>query len=367
MKKSVLHVSAGGLSHGGVGSVIFSIVQPLYEQYDFGCVVFARQYDRELLFEKYGKLYRINCYPTKGKRNYFELITRPFKLYFGIRKLCKKHNFDIIHCHNQSDAWPCLLAAKHARVPVRISHAHVGRSLKKKSAFEKLYKSFCLKLLLKSATDRVACSKEAGESLFGNKSFDVIYNAINLQRFYAEPNNNTEGTVNFIHVGRFNYAKNQEFVIETFKEISNLMGNVHLFLVGYGTEEDTLRYKKMIRDFDLDDKVDMVPGDVVDVAEFYKKAEYMLFPSRFEGFPVTLVEAQAAGLSCYVSERILQEINCGALTYLNLSDGAKKWAEVIVADIKSGNKKTCNKELLLRFGEEEICKQYAALYNGEKL
>ena len=366
MKKSVLHVSAGGLSHGGVGSVIFSIVQPLYEQYDFGCVVFSVPYENEALFEQYGNLYRINCYPTKGKRDYLELLTRPFKLYFGIRKICKNNHFDIVHCHNQADAFPCLLAAKHARVPMRISHAHVGRSFRKKGLIEKLYKRFSHKLVSSIATDRIACSQEAGELIFGDKPFDIVYNSTDLERFSSEPINDSE-TKNFIHVGRFNYAKNQEFVIETFKEISDLMDNVHLFLVGYGTKEDTLKLEKMIHDLGLDDKVDMVRGDIVDVAEVYKKSEYMIFPSRFEGFGTVLVEAQAAGLSCYVSERILQEINCGALTYLNLSDGAKKWAEVIVADIKSGNKKTCNKELLLRFGEEEICKQYAALYNGEKL
>ena len=90
MKRKVLHVSAGGLSTGGVGSVIFSIVKELYAQIDFHCVVFEREYDQEKDFENYGKLHRIKCYPKNGKRNYLELLQRPFRLYFGIRRICKK-------------------------------------------------------------------------------------------------------------------------------------------------------------------------------------------------------------------------------------------------------------------------------------
>ena len=366
MKKKILHVSAGGLGHGGVSTVIFSIVKSLHTQFDFGCVVYARERERDTYFTKYGKIHRINCYPKKGKRNYFELITRPYKLYWGIRKICKEQSYDVIHCHNQRDEWICLLAAKHAGVPIRIAHSHNPDSPKKKSFVERFYKKLSPKMMKKTATVNLGCSKFACEDFYRHDQYIVVPNAIDLNKYSVPPQRSEQG-MQFIRVGRYTYQKNQEFVLETFAQICKAFPQAHLYLVGYGEPFETERLRALIQTLGIIEQVEMVPGDTADIRSYYEKSKYMIFPSRFEGFGIVLIEAQSMGISCYVSEAIQEEADVGLLTFLNLSDGPEKWAEVIVADIKSGNKKTCNKELLLRFGEEEICKKYAALYNGEKL
>ena len=128
MKTRVLHVSYGGLNHGGVCAVIFSIVETLYTRFDFGCVVFRTVGDREKSFEKYGRLHRLSCYRKDGRKSYFEEAVRPFRFFFGIYRICRKYDYQIIHTHNGDDEGICLLAAKAAgyrcELPIVIRRFH---------------------------------------------------------------------------------------------------------------------------------------------------------------------------------------------------------------------------------------------------
>lgn len=363
MKRKVLHVSAGGLSTGGVGSVIFSIVKELYAQIDFHCVVFEREYDQEKDFENYGKLHRIKCYPKNGKRNYLELLQRPFRLYFGIRRICKKEKFDVIHCHNQRDAWICLWAAKNSGVPIRIAHSHVTNSPRKRSMIEQVYKNLSPIILSKVSTFRIGCSDLACEQLFGKANYLVVPNSIDTERFNVNKRIETT-SVNFVHVGRFNYAKNQEFVIDTFFEVSKSIENARLFIVGYGEKKETEQIADQIRKYNLSERAKMIRGDIVDVADIYAMSDYMIFPSRFEGFGIALLEAQAMNIRCYVSENIQREADVGLLTFLNLSDGPKKWADRIIADMKNGVLKTIDYEKMSKYSNKKVCQIYFDIYNS---
>lgn len=360
-KIRVLHVSAGGLGIGGVTTVIMSIVEMLHDKIEFDCVVFAKRSEAESEFEKYGRIYRINCYPKNGKRDYFELVLRPIKLYFGILKICKNKSYDAIHCHNQRDAAICLLAAKHKNIPIRIVHSHVANVSKKKNMLEKIYDKICPIFLEKVSTHKVGCSKAACLQLYGKEEI-IIRNSIDLNKFSSEKMINHEG-INFIHVGRFNYAKNQEFLLEVFAEINKLLKNTKLLLVGYGDEKKTNSIYEKIRELQIQDVVEVVPGNEVNVIDYYKYSDFMIFPSRFEGFGIVLLEAQAMGITCYVSEIIQEEVDVGLLVFKKISDGPQKWAECIVNDINSNKQKYCNKKKLYEYDNKLICKQYERLYN----
>lgn len=364
MKKKVLHVSAGGLNPGGVGSVIFSIVESLSSDFDFDCVVFNRISDREESFRKYGRIYRIYCYPRKGKRDYLELITRPFKLYFGIRQICKNEKYNAVHCHNQRDAWICLLAAKHMGVPIRIAHAHVTNSPKRYLLIERIYRDISTKMLFRTASVFAGCSDLACKQLYLHDQYVVVPNSVNLSVFHSNLHYSNENTI-FIHVGRYTYAKNQEYVLDVFAEICKVIPSAYLYLVGYGEQADVRRLKDRIAHLGIANNVELVPGETVDVVEYYVRSKYMIFPSRFEGFGIVLIEAQAMGIQCYVSENIQPEADVGLLTFLQLSDGPKKWAEYILNDIQHGCEKTLNYEKLAQYSNENIAKRYAAIYNGE--
>ena len=96
-KTKVLHVSYGGLGKGGVSSVIFSITESLTDRFDFDCVVFATKCNSEERFEKIGKLHRVNCYIPGS---IIEKLIRPFRMYSEIKKICRREQYDAIHCHN---------------------------------------------------------------------------------------------------------------------------------------------------------------------------------------------------------------------------------------------------------------------------
>mgnify|MGYP000366456599 FL=1 len=85
-------------------------------------------------------------------------------------------------------------------------------------------------------------------------------------------------------------------------------------LVGFG--EDKEKLKNLIHELNLDESVDLIPGDKVDVSEKYDEADYMIFPSIYEGFGIVLLEAQAKRIPCFVSEAIQKEVDAGLLNYI---------------------------------------------------
>ena len=365
MRKKILHVSAGGIGYGGVGTVILNIVESLHNEFDFECVVFNRKSDREIKFQEYGKIHRINSYPTSGKRSYKELLIRPIKLYFGIKKICKNNNIDIIHCHNQYDEALCLLAAKHANVSVRISHSHVTNSLTKKNPIEKLYKYINKYIINRTATVKVGCSEQACNQFYFKDDYIIIPNSIDQVRFNTK-RKRYHKEINFIHVGRFNKAKNQEFVIEVFSKVCEQVNDAHLYMVGHGNssiENDIINKVKMLG---LEKKISVVDGTKEDVVDFYAIADYMIFPSKYEGFGIVLLEAQAMGILCFASQNVPTEVNCGLVDFLNLSDGAEKWAEHIIRSMNDDSR-VCDDKELSRYKNDTVAHTYRDIYMGRNI
>lgn len=363
MKDKILHVSCGGLGHGGVSAVIFSIVETLHNQFDFDCVVFKKHCEREPLFLKYGKLFRISAYNDDGKRHFLELLIRPWRIYWGVFEICKCNGYRVIHCHNNMEEGVCLLAAKHAGVPIRIAHSHNTNSPRKKNLIVKIREYLNRKLILYAATDRIGCSEVAGFNFFGNTEFKVIYNSVNLDK-YKISNRIDHEKMTFIHVGRYTYPKNQEMVIKVFKKINQTIQNSQLLLVGFG--EDKEKLKKLVCELHLEKTIHMIPGDQVEISKVYAVSDYMIFPSKFEGFGIVLIEAQAMGLPCFVSEAIQKEADAGLLKYIQLNAGDEVWADTILKYIKeerSIDKEKLEKKLC-QYSNEVIGKQYASIYEG---
>lgn len=362
MKKRILHVSYGGLSHGGVSSVIFSIVEPLKDRFDFDCVVFNNRGDEEERFAKVGKLHRVPCYRTNGTRSILENLTRPVRMIWGIYRICKKEKYDVIHVHNMGEAGFCLLGAHLAGVKVRIAHSHNTNTPQRSSRIKQLLGRWNNQLLKNHLTTQIACSRQAGLDFFHNDNSIVVENAVNLDK-YLMLHRHDHPNIIFSHVGRYCYQKNQEFVIEVFAEIHKLMPNSELKLVGFGEEGNKLQ--KKIADSGLELYAELIPGDKVDVASIYAETDYLIFPSRFEGFGIVLIEAQAAGCKCFVSEAVQPEADAGGLIFLPLEKGAKYWAEQIVEEIKNAQNGGVHatKINVERYSQERVAEKYAEIYN----
>ena len=175
-----------------------------------------------------------------------------------------------------------------------------------------------------------------GRWMFKNHSFVIMRNAINTEKFVYDPeiakrqkeSLGIEDKFVLGHVGRFNFQKNHEFLIEIFNEVCKENANTVLLLVGTGELEENIH--KKVRNLGLHEKVKFL-GVREDIPELMQAMDVFVFPSLFEGLPVTLVEAQAAGLPCVVSDTITKEIDItNNVKFLDINGKTYEWAKDII-------------------------------------
>lgn len=368
MKKRVLQVAYHSLAKGGIQAVIMSIVRNLKSEYDFDIVLFSSKkeyYDDEFL--NYGSVYRI---PLREKENVIakkmEYTYRWIVILFGIYRVLKRGNYDVIHCHNEIESGICNLAARLAGVRVRISHSHNSFPHRKVSFLRKFYE-YLLKLLIKSNSNiRIGCSNKAKEYLFGSKDRNaiVINNAIDFNTFDVSKyrKQRDKSKISFVHIGRFSYQKNQLFLLEIFKLISNSWSNTELKLVGFG--DDLGRIIERIRELDLEEKVTILSNDS-NIPEVLANSDYMIFPSRYEGLGIVLLEAQVMGVKCFVSDAVPTEADLGLCKYLSLDDGADQWAHKIMHFIETDkDSNMVSYEIKQQYDIRNIVLKYKEIYEA---
>lgn len=365
MKKRVLLICNNGLEKGGIQAVIMSIVRNLHLDYEFHCVVFKKEneyYSEE--FKKYGVIHYFNQFAGNsivGKL--FEDVIN-YKLYIKQlnKLLSEEESYDVIHCHNYFMAAPFLKVAKKFGIKIRISHSHnVAPPYHRKNPIHNLMTLKLKSMIHKYATHRVACSKAAGGYLFGKDAVSVIYNAIDLDIFNPSKYNILNETYpSFVHVGSYTIQKNQLFLLDVFSEYLKLDNSARLTLVGKGPLEEEV--KKKAENLHLNNNIIFLPSDS-NIPEVLSKTNIMIFPSTYEGLGISLIEAQAMGIRCYVSENIQPEANLGLCEMLNLSWGAKKWAIYIYNDIQ---KRGLSREFVdvSSYDIKIVCNKYSEIYSG---
>lgn len=135
------------------------------------------------------------------------------------------------------------------------------------------------------------------------------------------------------HVGRFFEPKNHDFLIDVFEKISQKKENAFLVLVGDGKLMGQIQAKAEA--LNISSKI-LFLGNRQDVNELLSTFDVFLFPSLWEGFPITLIEAQAAGLPCFISGSVNHEVKLTNLvTFIDLASGAENWANAILTHQKA--------------------------------
>lgn len=364
MRKRVLFVCHGGFEHGGIQAVIMSIVRNLHIDYDFDAIIFSKgdqYYTQEFL--KYGNIYHFSPNKVGGpiKRNLDEL-TRRFRIKKEFKRFLKTHGpYDVIHCHNYFESAPFIEVAAKFGIPVRVVHSHnVAMPHKRKNPLYASLVAGYKRKIEKYATARVACSKAAGEYLFDKAQVQVINNAINLDKFDPTKYEEFDGSLQFVHVGRYGNQKNQLFLLDVFKSILKTHPQATLKLIGFGAQEQEVRNKIIAEN--LSNSVEMLPHDT-NVAQVLSQSFAMIFPSTYEGLGISLIEAQAMGVRCYVSEAIQPEADLGLCKRLQLAWGADKWAEFICNDIAENGTDRHYVDMS-SYDITKIANQYRELYNS---
>lgn len=251
----------------------------------------------------------------------------------------KNHpEYKIVHVHQDCLSSIVLKCAKKAGIPVRIAHSHNSNQDKNWKYIIKLY---YMRLIPKFATNLFACGRAAGDWMFCGHPYELIRNAIDCGKYcfsseiskYMKNKLNMKDSIVIGHVGRFNAQKNHLFLLKVFLECKKLDPDIKLLLIGDG--EDLNKIKKEVEKMGIKKDV-LFTGTRSDVNDLMQAMDVFVFPSQYEGLPLTMIEAQASGLPCVISNRVPDEciVTDKLVTYCRLEDTPEKWASIIMEKAK---------------------------------
>ena len=252
--------------------------------------------------------------------------------------------YKIVHVHQDCLSSVILKAAWKQGVPVRIAHSHSSSQDKNLKYPVKLWYK---QQIPQHATKLFACGQQAGDWMFSGIPYEILNNAIDAKAYsFREEGrivvrqglNISENAFVVGHVGRFSYPKNHEFLLEVFAALHKCRPDAWLLLVGEGELRSKMEEKAA--SLGVKDRV-IFTGLRSDVPDLLQAMDVFLFPSRYEGLPLTMVEAQAAGLPCVISDKVPGECAVTDLvTQLSLEKSYELWVEQVLAAEKVQRKNT---------------------------
>lgn len=357
----------GNAGRGGAQAYVMNILRNIdLTRFEIDFLVNRRTKDGyEAEIEALGS--RIYVTPAFKGINLFSYIAH-------INEILQQGKYDIVHGHASSSAALYLRAAKkHGCATIAHSHSAGYRG----NAVEQIVKRF-FTIGVKSQGDYwFGCSALAAKRLFGrnyakNKKYHHIPNAITAQKYQYDEGVRQrirselgigEGEILYGHVGTFSVPKNHSFLMEVFHKLQEKQGEkAHLVLLGEGALKETVQQDVVSRGMD---KQVTFTGNVSNVGEYLMAMDVLIFPSLFEGLPLTLLEAQAAGLPCVISDTITDEVYLTDLIkVVSLAKSAEEWAQ-IAEGARANDRQAYNQQVAeTRFNMSNSIHELMALYEG---
>lgn len=298
------------------------------------------------------------------EQNYIKLIElpsrheKPLAHYFRLYLTMRKNKYDIVHVHGNSSMMAVeLTLAGLAGVKKRIAHSHHGEC--PSIRVHKLLSPYFRKVYTKA----LACGTQAGNWLFGEGRFEVLPNSFWVDRFYFDVRErqrvrkelHIESGFVIGHVGRFNEYKNHSYLLEVFEGLASKRPDALLLLVGTGPNFDKI--KDLAEKHPFGERI-IFYGETDNTSALYSAMDVFVLPSRCEGFPVVLLEAQISGLPCVVSDKVTKEVDFGDICWESIEKEPKVWAAAVL------------KQRLMRGSEREdyfrIHRKYIEEYDVRK-
>ena len=321
----ILQVGLGN-NPGGMEAFVMNYFRELAKQgitFDFVCMYHKIAYEEEIR-QLGGRVF----YVPNVKKDYFGYVK-------AFLELLQREQYDIIHVN--------MLSAANI-VPLRLAKKVGGGKVTLRKILDRLNRP----KLNRYADQKFACSETAGRWLFGSSVYEsgnvtLVSNAIDTKKYSFSLENREEmrnilGIGNGIlvgHVGRFQIQKNHEAIARIFYQVQKKQPEARLCLIGDGELKEQIHEK--FQEYGILDKV-IFAGVCPDVERYLSAMDVFLFPSLFEGLPFTLLEAQANGLPCVVSDRITEEavITEKIISRLSLEQSDEEWASAVIVAAKKG-------------------------------
>tara|TARA_R110000868_G_scaffold90110_1_gene250381 strand:+ start:16990 stop:18126 length:1137 start_codon:yes stop_codon:yes gene_type:complete len=341
------------MNRGGAETMVMNYYRAMNRnniQFDF--IVHREEvgiYETEIL-SLGGKIFRM---PALSPSNYFKYI-KSLNIFFQSHP-----EYNVIHSHMNAYSYLILKIAKKNNVSIRIAHSH--------TSIEPFFKKIFLKntdivTTIKDSVQSVvrhfvpnvanyyfSCGQKAGIWLFGKKNYGkvtIINNAVNSAQFsynlefskeYKKILNLQDKEI-IGHVGNFVEAKNHIFLIHVFKKMLEINNNLVLLLVGQGYLKNKIQEE--VKKLEIDSNVRFL-GVRDDIPNLMQAFDLFLFPSLYEGLPLTMVEAQASGLKIIASDTITSEVKVTNLvTFCSLDKPENYWAELALKNLKYNRRNT---------------------------
>ncbi|HAP9678600.1 TPA: glycosyltransferase family 1 protein, partial [Enterococcus faecium] len=330
--KRILHFQ-GRMGLGGAESFMMNLYRKIDRtnyQFDF------------LIYEDYAD---VQDYHSEIERLGGRIFVVPnpkkniFKYLIEVNKLLKKESFSIVHNQVYFGGGINLWLAKKNGIRQRIAHSHATEDGKSQNIVMNVLRKFLTKLLLQNATDYLAVSQEAGESLFQNHPFEIVHNGIDLELY----SKNSEAKVNkrkeldismstFVvgNIGRLEKQKNQSYLLEIFLEILKMNSDSYLILVGEGSLRNKLKAKAV--ELDIEKRVKFL-GERNDIPELLSVMDVFVMPSLYEGLPMVGLEAQAAKLKLVLADTISKDTKLtNNVDFVSLDETPQEWAKKVIKE-----------------------------------
>ncbi len=333
--KRVLHV-VRAMNRGGVETWLMHLlrrIDPRRVALDF--LVQTPEpaaYDDEII-ERGGRILRC-CEPVSSPAYFMHLE----------RILRSAEAYDAVHSHVHHFSGWVLGAARRCGVPTRIAHSHLDSCTADRSASlpRRCYLAASKRAIRVFATRLVGVSRVAARALFGESWQDdhrsvLLHCGIDFSPFRRLPEpravrqqwNVGEDELLIGHVGRFDPQKNHAFLLEIFAEIVRRRSRSRLLLAGDGALRP--RMERRARELGVAGKT-IFAGVRDDIPSLLGALDAFVFPSMWEGLPLAVVEAQAAGAPCIISAAISEETDVirRLIHRVELTRTPGEWAEIVI-------------------------------------
>ena len=281
----------------------------------------------------------------------------------------KKNKYDIIHINSGAFffVFCCTIICRLSGVKTIITHSHNTPNIKK---IKKVLIKMLNPLFRKMTTINLTCSVIASRSLY-TRTDDVIVikNGIDIDKYkfnekIREEHRkelNVEKKQVYGHIGRFDEQKNHDFLLNLFYEIQKKDANSVLVLVGDGPLKS--RMEEKVNALGIKEKV-LFLGFKNDVYKILNAMDIFIFPSLYEGLPITLVEAQTNGLPVVVSNNITDEVKISD-SFIKIEDyNIKKWLNKISSIKKIDRTNTYQDTMKYGYDIKQTTKQLEQIYRN---
>ena len=336
-KIKVLHVFQQ-MSRGGAETMIMNIYRKIDRekiQFDFLCMSPQKgDYDEEIK-KLGGNIYIIPSPKERGPINHIKDIVKVIKEHGG---------YDARHIPTMFHSGIVCFAAYIAHVKKRIVHSHNANEFNDNTLKRKIYRGISRVLIKLFCTDRVACGIKAREYLFGKskkveKNTLLVNNGIELEEYKNINKDMLEEKINELglskteliigNVARFEEQKNHVFFLKLAHYLKDKNINAKIVLVGDGKLREEIQNRTIQEEID---KYFVFTGKRKDIPYIMSIFDVFVMPSLYEGFPLTIVEALAAGKNCVISDTISIEVEVidGTISFVNLNDRIEKWYDLII-------------------------------------